>query len=93
MMWSTFCAAAAAVSVTYSVGVGAVTVELWDLIFQHKMVTKRVVCQFGNKPVVLVQVVAGVRQNEVGWDVLQRLEVLLDLQPDVREIAAAKRLD
>ena len=65
-----------------------VAVDLRDLVLEDEVVAERVPCQLARKPVVLVEVVAGVREHEVGIDAsLQILEHVLHLTADVRQEA------
>jgi hypothetical protein len=41
-----------------------IAVVLWDLIFQDEMVAEGVPSEFGNETVVLVQVMAGMREDQ-----------------------------
>ena len=69
-----------------------IAVALHDLVLEDEMVPEGVVGQVRDEPVVLVPVVAVVREDDVGPHlVLERLEVVLDLDRGVREVAVAER--
>ena len=75
-----------AVSGTNTFGRAEVAVDLRDLVLEDQVVAERVPRQLAREPVILVEVVAGVREHELRVDArLQVLEDLLDLAADVRQ--------
>ena len=71
-----------------------VAVELRDLVLEDQVVAERVPGQLAGKPVVLVEVVAGVGEDELRVDpALQLLEELLDLAARVGEEAVPEPVD
>src|SRR5688572_30124246 len=66
------------------------TLGLGDLVLEDEVVAKRVPGELAGEPVILVEIAAGVGEDEVRLNVLQLLEDLLDLTADVREEAIAK---
>src|SRR5713101_6283350 len=63
------------------IGSAQVTIVLGNLVFQDQMAAKGVPSQFTDHPVILMQVVAAVRQNQVRRELLlQLLEFTLDLR-------------
>ena len=70
-----------------------VAVVLRDLVLEDQMVAKRVPGQLRDEAMILVQIAAPVREDQVRGDLaLEALEVLLDLGAVVREEAVAERL-
>ncbi|HQK17298.1 MAG TPA: hypothetical protein PLJ27_07585, partial [Polyangiaceae bacterium] len=70
-----------------------VSVVLDDLVFEDQVIPEGVPGQFADQPMVLVQVMTVVRENDVGLEnALQLLEGVLDFRADVREVAVPKSL-
>ena len=78
---------------TKTFGDAEIAVVLRHLVLEDQVVAKRVPRELGGEPVVLVEVVAGMRQDEVWVDPLQLLEDILDATPVVRKIAIAKLVE
>ena len=75
------------------IGRADVPVVLRDLVLEDQVVAERVPRQLGDEAMVLVQIGALVREDQVGRHVsLQLLEVLLHGDAGVREEAVAKAL-
>src|SRR6266851_10090661 len=67
-----------------------VTIVLGNLVFQDQVTAKRVPSQFTDHPVILMQIVAVVRQDQVRREfLLQLLEFVFDLRLLRREKAVA----
>jgi len=63
------------------IGPAKIAVVLWNLVLEDQMASPSIPSQFIDHPMILVQVVAGVSQNQIRRTVfLQGLEILLYLQ-------------
>src|SRR5258706_9714548 len=76
------------------VGCPKISIVFDDFVFQDQVVPERVPGQLGNQPVVLVEVIAIMRQDEIR-DVLsfEFLEEILYVSPYIWEIAVSEFLD
>jgi hypothetical protein len=69
------------------VGRSQIAIVLDDLVFEDQVIPESIPGQFGDQPVVLVQVVTVVREDDIGSKgAFQVLEGVLDVRPDVREV-------
>src|SRR3990172_8835261 len=89
-----FTAACGFIQFNERIGGAKISMILRDLVFQDELVPKGVPGQLGNYPVILVQIVTVMGEDEIGrHSFLQQLEVVLDLAADVREEAVPETLD
>src|SRR5206468_3993410 len=76
------------------VGPSHVAVVFWDLVFQYQMIAKGIPCQVRQHPVILMPVVATMRQYQVGFKPFaDRFKPVLDRRPLTWKVALAKPLD
>src|SRR5215831_4310316 len=71
-----------------------IAVDLRDLVFQDQVIAERVPGQLAGKAVILMEVVAGVSEDDLRVDApLEPLEDLLDLPADIRQKAVPELMD
>ena len=71
-----------------------VSVPFRDLVLEDQVIPERVPGQLADQAVVLMEVVTGVREDELGVDPrLELLEDILDLGGRVRQISVPERMD
>ena len=75
------------------VGAPEVAVPLRDLVLEDEVIAERVPGELAGEAVVLVAVVARVREHEIGVDAFQILEDLLDSLADVRHERVPEPVD
>jgi hypothetical protein len=76
------------------VGRPHVTVIFRDFVFKDQMVTKRVPRELADYPMILVQIVPVMGEDDIGrHSLLQRLEVFFDLPANVREEPVSEVFD
>src|SRR5262245_7133529 len=70
-----------------------IAVELRDLVLQDCVVPKRVPGQLIDHPVILVQIVATVCEDQIWREALERFEVAFECRAVVREVTPPELLD
>src|SRR5437879_7614243 len=76
-----FALACSTVQPKINVWCSQITIILWDLVFQDQVIAKRVPSQFTNHAVILMQIMAVMRQNQVRSEFcLQLLEFAFHLR-------------